>query len=80
MEPKSELTKVVVIRKLKTGPAQFRAEVERLKAAGKFPTLGRLLEVIGETRSEFRPRILAARAAARRKPVLNEHQETKKCL
>jgi hypothetical protein len=68
MEPKSKPTKVVVIRELKTGPTQFQAEVERLKAAGKFPTLERLLEVIGEMRSEFRPKILAARAAARRKP------------
>jgi hypothetical protein len=42
--------------------AEFKQEVERLKAAGKLPTLERLLEVIAETRAEFRPKILAARA------------------
>jgi hypothetical protein len=44
------------------GPTEMLAEVERLKAEGKLPTLERLLKVIAETRTEFRPKILAARA------------------
>jgi hypothetical protein len=35
--------------------------VERLKAEQKMPTLEELLEVIGEVRKEYRPKILAAR-------------------
>jgi hypothetical protein len=63
----SDPTKVVMIRELKTGPEQFQAEVEKLKAEGRFPSLQEVLRVIGEVRAEFRPKILAARAAARRK-------------
>jgi hypothetical protein len=43
----------------KMGPTEFAAEVERLKAEGRFPSLERLLEVIGETKKEFAPKILA---------------------
>ena len=43
------------------GPTQFQAEVERLKAEGKFPTLEQLLAALAETRAEFAPKILAAR-------------------
>ena len=45
----------------KLGPSDFRKEVERLKAEQKMPTLEELLEVIGEVRKEYRPKILAAR-------------------
>ncbi len=50
----------------KLGPSDFQKEVERLKAAGQMPSLERLLEVIAETRAEYREKILAARKA--RKP------------
>jgi hypothetical protein len=43
------------------GPSDFEKEVERLKAEQKMPTLEELLEVIGEVRKEYRPKILAAR-------------------
>jgi hypothetical protein len=49
------------MREQKMGPTEMLAEVERLKAAGKLPTLERLLEVVAETRAEFRPKILATR-------------------
>jgi hypothetical protein len=45
----------------KMGPTEFVAEVERLKAEGKFPSLETLLAAIAETRREFVPKILAAR-------------------
>jgi hypothetical protein len=45
----------------KLGPSDFQEEVERLKAEQKMPTLEELLEVIGEVRKEYRPKILAAR-------------------
>jgi hypothetical protein len=57
----SKPTKVVVIRELKIGPTQFQAEVERLKAAGKFPSLDELLAAVASARAEFVPKILAAR-------------------
>ena len=50
----------------KLGPSDFQKEVERLKAAGQMPSLERLLEVIAETRAEYREKILAARKS--RKP------------
>ena len=50
----------------KLGPSDFQKEVERLKAEGKFPSLERLLDVIAETRREFVPKILAARAKRKR--------------
>jgi hypothetical protein len=50
-----------VKNELKMGPTEFAAEVERLKAEGRFPNLETLLPAIAETRTEFAPRILAAR-------------------
>ena len=45
----------------KMGPTDFAAEVERLKAEGRFPSLEDLLAAIAETRAEYREKILAAR-------------------
>jgi hypothetical protein len=45
----------------KIGPTEFAAEVVRLKAEGKFPSLETLLAAIAETRAEYRAKILAAR-------------------
>jgi hypothetical protein len=45
----------------KIGPTQFKAEVERLKAEGKFPSLEELLAAIAETPKVYVPLILAAR-------------------
>jgi hypothetical protein len=47
----------------KMGPTEFAAEVERLKAEGKFPSLEILLAAVAETRAEYVPKILAARQA-----------------
>ncbi len=57
----SKLTNVVVIRELKTGPMQFQAEVERLKAEGRLPSLEEVLAAVASARLEFRDKILAAR-------------------
>ena len=51
----------------KVGPSDFQKEVERLKAAGQMPSLERLLEVIGEVRKEYVPKILAARKQTRKR-------------
>jgi hypothetical protein len=53
--------KILPIRAFKLGPTQFQAEVERLRADGRMPSLSELLDVIAETRAEFAPKILAAR-------------------
>jgi hypothetical protein len=45
----------------KMGPTEFAAEVERLKAEGRLPSLETLLTAIAETRAEFALQILAAR-------------------
>jgi len=50
----------------KMGPTEFAAEVERLKAEGRFPSLETLLAAIAETRAEFAPKILAARQGKKR--------------
>ena len=50
----------------KIGPTEMLAEVERLKAAGKFPSLENLLAAIAETRAEYRDKILAARRGKKR--------------
>ena len=47
----------------KMGPTKFAAEVDRLKAEGRFPSLETLLAAIAETRAEYREKILAARRA-----------------
>jgi hypothetical protein len=49
------------VKEPKLGPTQFAAEVERLKAEGKMPSLEQVLDVIAETRKIFVPQILAAR-------------------
>jgi hypothetical protein len=48
------------------GPTQFTAEVERLKAEGKMPSLERLLAVIAETRKLSVAQLLAARTGRER--------------
>lgn len=45
----------------KLGPSDFKAEVERLHAAGKLPQLHELLGAVAEARKEFAPKILKAR-------------------
>ncbi len=45
----------------KVGPSEFKAEAERLHAAGKLPSLEELLAAVGETRKEYAPKILDAR-------------------
>jgi hypothetical protein len=45
----------------KIGPSDFKAEVERLHAAGKLPKLEDLLSAVADTRKEYAPQILAAR-------------------
>jgi hypothetical protein len=49
----------------KVGPTQFKAEVEKLKAEGRMPSLEELLSAVAETRAEYRGKILAARKARR---------------
>jgi hypothetical protein len=49
------------VSETKVGPSDFAQEVERLKAAGKFPDLETLLAAIEETRSTYREKILNAR-------------------
>ena len=61
-EPKR--AKILPIRALKLGPTQFQAEVERLQAEGRMPSLPELLDVIAEIREIYRPKILAARKKA----------------
>lgn len=45
----------------KMGPTEMKAEVERLHAAGKLPKLEDLLHTVAGVRSEYAPKILAAR-------------------
>ncbi len=45
----------------KQGPSEFKAEAERLHAAGKLPKLEDLLAAVAETRKEYAPKILDAR-------------------
>ena len=47
-------------------PLAFRAEAQRLIAAGEMPSLAELLSVVAKVRAKYRPKILAARRAARR--------------
>jgi hypothetical protein len=58
-EPKN--AKILPIRALKLGPTQFQAEVERLQAEGRMPSLSELLDVIAEVRAQYREKILEAR-------------------
>ncbi len=50
----------------KMGPTEMLAEVERLKAAGKFPSLETLVAAIAEIREIYRPKSLAARKKGRK--------------
>ena len=45
----------------KIGPSDFKAEAQRLHAAGKLPSLEELLGAVGETRKEYASKILDAR-------------------
>jgi hypothetical protein len=45
----------------KIGPTDFQAEVERLKAVGKFPALNEVLDAVADARKKFVPQILKAR-------------------
>lgn len=45
----------------KIGPSDFKAEAERLHAAGKMPSLEDLLAAVADTRKEYAPKILEAR-------------------
>jgi len=49
----------------KFGPAEFKAEVERLKAEGRMPSLEDVLEAVADARMKYRDRILAARKLKR---------------
>jgi len=44
----------------KVGPTEFQAEVERLHAAGKLPSLEDLLGAVGDVRKEYKSKIEAA--------------------
>ena len=46
--------------------SELRAEAQRLIAAGEMPSLAEFLSVVAQVREEYRPKILAARGAARR--------------
>jgi ribosomal protein L10 len=45
----------------KVGPSEFKAEAERLHAAGKLPSLEELLSAVHGVRQEYAPKILEAR-------------------
>jgi hypothetical protein len=45
----------------KVGPTDFKAEAERLHAAGKLPSLEELLSAVHGVRKEYAPKILKAR-------------------
>jgi hypothetical protein len=45
----------------KMGPSEFKAEVERLRAAGKLPSLGEVLDAVAVARKKFAPKIQEAR-------------------
>jgi hypothetical protein len=64
----------------KLGPTQFAADVERLKAEGKFPSLETLLAAIAETRREFVPKILAVRAKPKSPTLTGEVQSVSRAL
>lgn len=45
----------------KMGPTEMLAEIERLRAAGKMPSLEDVLAAVADVRQEYAPKILAAR-------------------
>jgi hypothetical protein len=62
----AKLAKILPIRALKLGPTQLQAEVERLQAEGRMPSLVELLDVIAQVRAEYRGEILTARKGRRK--------------
>ena len=51
--------------KKNVGPSDFAAEIERLKAAGKLPTLEEVLDAVGDARQKFAAKILKVRRVGR---------------
>lgn len=49
------------LKEKKLGPSDFKAEAERLHAAGKMPSLEDLLAAVADARKEYAPKILEAR-------------------
>lgn len=45
----------------KVGPSDFQAEIERLQAAGKLPSIDEVLGAVGEARQKYSHKILDAR-------------------
>lgn len=45
----------------KIGPTQFEAELAKLRAEGKMPSLDDVLSAVGEARKKYRSQILDAR-------------------
>lgn len=45
----------------KVGPSDFQAEVERLQAAGEFPSLDEVLDAVADARRKYAPKIREAR-------------------
>jgi len=52
-------------QELKFGPTEFLAEIERLKAAGRMPSLEDVLDSVAEVRKVYAPLILKARKPRR---------------
>ncbi len=46
-------------------PSDLRAQAEKLIADGMMPDLDKLLDVVGQIRNEYQPKILEARRQAR---------------
>jgi hypothetical protein len=42
----------------KVGPTDFAAEIERLKAAGKLPSLEQVLDAVADARRKFGPKLM----------------------
>lgn len=49
----------------KLGPSDFEAEVKRLMATGKMPSLDQVLDTVAETREKYAPKILEVRHSLR---------------
>jgi hypothetical protein len=54
--------KVIEIKPLKLGPSDFAAEIKRLKAAGRMPSLETVLAAVAETRAKYRGKIQTRRS------------------
>ena len=66
---KSKQANILPIKALKLGPTQFQAEVKRLQAEGRMPSLSKVLDVIAEVRAEYREKVL--RNSRKRRKTLN---------